>query len=224
MIDTHNSFSFQYGKIEIRAKLPLGDWLYPALWLKPKYDSYGPFYSSGRIVLAMARGNANLECDGKDLSSRTLEAGIMAGVRETMAKKMVELKLNEGWHTQFHNFSFTWTSESLSFSVDGGQENYLLKKGENIKDVINFDNPRVQWKSATPIAPFDKEFYISLGLFAGGMTDFPDSCKSGGQPKPWRNKAVKALANFWQAKEQWFGTWNNEDSALQIDYIKVIAL
>lgn len=28
-LSTKNTFSFQYGKIEIRAKFPNGDWLYP---------------------------------------------------------------------------------------------------------------------------------------------------------------------------------------------------
>jgi beta-glucanase (GH16 family) len=25
-----------YGKVEVKAKLPLGDWLWPAIWLLPK--------------------------------------------------------------------------------------------------------------------------------------------------------------------------------------------
>lgn len=28
-ISTKNSFSFKYGKIEIRTRLPRGDWIYP---------------------------------------------------------------------------------------------------------------------------------------------------------------------------------------------------
>jgi beta-glucanase (GH16 family) len=30
------SFAFKYGRIEITAKMPKGDWLWPALWLLPK--------------------------------------------------------------------------------------------------------------------------------------------------------------------------------------------
>jgi beta-glucanase (GH16 family) len=29
-------FTFMYGKVEVKAKLPLGDWLWPAIWLLPK--------------------------------------------------------------------------------------------------------------------------------------------------------------------------------------------
>lgn len=28
-INTRNKFSFQYGRVEVRAKLPIGDWIYP---------------------------------------------------------------------------------------------------------------------------------------------------------------------------------------------------
>lgn len=38
---TVHSFNFRYGTIEIRAKLPAGDWLWPALWLMPKVNAYG---------------------------------------------------------------------------------------------------------------------------------------------------------------------------------------
>lgn len=30
-INTKESFTFKYGRVDIRAKLPLGDWLYPGV-------------------------------------------------------------------------------------------------------------------------------------------------------------------------------------------------
>jgi beta-glucanase (GH16 family) len=30
------SFAFKYGRLEIKAKMPKGDWIWPALWLLPK--------------------------------------------------------------------------------------------------------------------------------------------------------------------------------------------
>ena len=32
------SFSFTYGRVEVRAKLPKGDWLWPAIWMLPRYN------------------------------------------------------------------------------------------------------------------------------------------------------------------------------------------
>jgi hypothetical protein len=43
-LTTVNSFAFKYGVMEIRAKLPAGDWLWPALWLLPKKWVYGGWF------------------------------------------------------------------------------------------------------------------------------------------------------------------------------------
>jgi beta-glucanase (GH16 family) len=40
---TAESFSFRYGRIEVRAKLPRGDWLWPAIWMLPRYNEVGVF-------------------------------------------------------------------------------------------------------------------------------------------------------------------------------------
>jgi beta-glucanase (GH16 family) len=37
-LTTVNSFSFKYGRVEVRAKLPKGKWLWPAIWLLPRYQ------------------------------------------------------------------------------------------------------------------------------------------------------------------------------------------
>lgn len=53
-----NSFSFKYGRLEVRAKLPSGDWMWPAIWLLPKYNQYGEWPSSGEIDIVESRGNS----------------------------------------------------------------------------------------------------------------------------------------------------------------------
>jgi beta-glucanase (GH16 family) len=32
---TVNSFNFKYGRVEVRAQLPKGDWIWPAIWMLP---------------------------------------------------------------------------------------------------------------------------------------------------------------------------------------------
>lgn len=56
---TANSFSFKYGRVEFRAKLPKGDWLWPALWMLPKHNEYGNWPASGEIDIMETRGNMN---------------------------------------------------------------------------------------------------------------------------------------------------------------------
>ncbi|KAJ7244285.1 hypothetical protein C8J57DRAFT_1364321, partial [Mycena rebaudengoi] len=40
-VSTRRSASIKFGRVEIRAKLPTGDWLWPALWMLPVDDAYG---------------------------------------------------------------------------------------------------------------------------------------------------------------------------------------
>ena len=56
-LTTVNSFSFKYGRVEVRAKLPKGDWLWPAIWLLPKHNEYGEWPASGEIDIMESRGN-----------------------------------------------------------------------------------------------------------------------------------------------------------------------
>lgn len=45
---TIDSASIKYGKVEVRARLPRGDWLWPAIWMLPKYSAYGGWPASGK--------------------------------------------------------------------------------------------------------------------------------------------------------------------------------
>jgi len=49
---------FRYGRVEIRARMPKGDWLRPAIWMLPQNDTYGPFPMSGGIDIVTSRGNS----------------------------------------------------------------------------------------------------------------------------------------------------------------------
>lgn len=49
-----NSTSIAYGKIEVRAKIPRGDWLWPAIWMLPKDNKYGAWPMSGEIDVSVS--------------------------------------------------------------------------------------------------------------------------------------------------------------------------
>ena len=48
-LTTKKTFSMKYGKVSFKAKMPSGDWLWPAVWLLPKDDVYGGWPRSGEI-------------------------------------------------------------------------------------------------------------------------------------------------------------------------------
>lgn len=46
-----------FGKVEVVAKMPQGDWLWPAIWMMPENSTYGDWPRSGEIDIAESRGN-----------------------------------------------------------------------------------------------------------------------------------------------------------------------
>ena len=49
-IRTAETFAFKYGRVEVTATLPRGDWMWPAIWLMPTNAAYGTWPASGEIV------------------------------------------------------------------------------------------------------------------------------------------------------------------------------
>ncbi|KAL1123445.1 hypothetical protein AAG570_002525, partial [Ranatra chinensis] len=161
-IHTKNTFSFRYGKVQITAKMPLGDWIVPELWLLPKSDSYGSYYSSGKIRLAMARGNEDLKLGKDDLGNSELECGVLMGVGDDIQGRVTKWHEGEGWSNKFHNFTFQWTPDNLSFSVDDSTPvDLITPPGGRLSDQIDFKSrPPKSWNKGSNIAPFDKEVIV----------------------------------------------------------------
>lgn len=55
--------------------------------------------------------------------------------------------------------------------------------------------------------PFDQRFYLILSLAVGGTNGyFPDG--EGG--KPWIDRGLNPMGDFWRAAGQWLPTWPEE--------------
>jgi beta-glucanase (GH16 family) len=73
---TKGALSIQYGRVEVEAQLPAGDWLWPAIWMMPEEDKYGPWPNSGEIDIMESRGNNyTYKMGGNNLASSTLHWG-----------------------------------------------------------------------------------------------------------------------------------------------------
>ncbi|XP_076239259.1 beta-1,3-glucan-binding protein [Calliopsis andreniformis] len=215
---TKDHFYFRYGKIEIRAKFPEGDWLYPEIWLEPKYNNYGPGYASGCIILGLARGNNNLiNVNNRTIfDSRRLDFGVRID-RSTGLENYMVSKIRENgpkWTKDFHVYTTIWTSDGFQFFVDGDEVDRLTPDTDGWLNDDKFDK----------MAPFDQEFYITIGVGVGGIRVFPDETTNSGSPKPWRNVGAKAMLQFWNQRNQWLPIWRQENgahTALEVDYIRV---
>lgn len=212
-INTKDSFSFRYGKIEVRAKLPKGDWLFPLIALEPQTSDYGiSGYASGQLRVAYIRANPVLRTrSGQAIDGSYLFGGAILKTGEADRDSWLKsIQGSEHWGNQFHTYSLTWTDNSITLAVDGSP--YAIING-------GFNR-----NSASAMAPFDKEFYITLALSAGGISDFPDGCMSGVNVKPWQNSHPKAELMFWNARDKWGRTWTEQSSRLVVDYVRVWAL
>ncbi|KAK0078326.1 hypothetical protein PV325_002678 [Microctonus aethiopoides] len=215
---TKQSFTFRYGKIEIRAKLPEGDWLYPEMWLQPKYSTYGVGYSSGRVILGMARGNENLidsrPNTKRDFSSRQLEFGLRTGpIGNVTEEKVIKEKQIGIWTEDFNVFTTIWNKNGFVFKVNDEVVGRVRQSQSN--------------EQVNNMAPYDLEFYLMLGVGVGGMRVFPDETRSGYYEKPWKNVGAKAMLRFWQAKDQWLSSWkrgNKYKTSLKVDYVRVCCI
>jgi len=75
-LTTKGRKSIKYGRVEVTAKLPKGDWMWPAIWMMPETDTYGEWPRSGEIDIMEARGNSpSYSIGGRDKFSSSLHWG-----------------------------------------------------------------------------------------------------------------------------------------------------
>ena len=118
-ISTKGKKTIKYGKIEVVAKLPAGDWLWPAIWMMPDADVYGSWPQSGEIDIAEARGNDPDKLDGgRDQISSTLHWGPNSdedGYWRTLGLKKLP---RTDYSKAFHTFGLEWSPKYIFTYLD----------------------------------------------------------------------------------------------------------
>jgi beta-glucanase (GH16 family) len=149
---TKGKRSIQYGKIEVVAKMPKGDWLWPAIWMMPEDDAYGPWPMSGEIDIAESRGNSpNNYTDGRNSIISALHWGPSP---ETDAFWRTSGKHNlrrTDYSEAFHTYGLEWTKDYLFMYID----NQLLVRLDTQKSPLpvrlaNTDHSKCSSSSSPP--------------------------------------------------------------------------
>jgi beta-glucanase (GH16 family) len=143
-INTRGKFEFQYGRLTIRAKMPKGRGAWPALWLMGNTEKNRVRWPlCGEIDLVEFAGN---------------RPGIITCAIHTdtynhriNTDKGTSIPVPDA-SDQFHDYTLDWTTNYLSFQIDG-KEFFKVEKLEN--DRVN------EW-------PFDQPFYLIINLAVGG--------------------------------------------------------
>lgn len=146
-IHTANTYSFKYGKIAARIKLPEGEGIWPAFWMLGSNinESGGdtPWPQCGEIDILELYGSKN---DG--VIEGNLHYADASGSHAMMGAVSYELeqgKFSDG----FHVFELEWDESRISWFVDGTQ----------------FASTQI---SAQEMSEFHKDFYILLNIAVGG--------------------------------------------------------
>lgn len=145
-ITTAGKKEFKYGYIETRAKLPVGQGIWPAFWMLGSNIKQVVWPKAGEIDI--------LEYVGKEpgMVFTTLHTKANHGDNGS-SKKTPFPKIEEGFHT----YGVDWTKEKMDFYVDD-------------KLVFTF-NPK---DKSEDVWPFDQPFYIILNVAIGGNFGGPE--------------------------------------------------
>lgn len=148
-VSTRGRFSFREGRVEIRAKLPVGAGMWPALWLLPNDEGRHPFGRNGEIDIA--------EAVGRTPSSvfATLHFNYEAGAGGRIGGS---LDTREPLDRSFHVFAVEWDTGEVRWFLD---DQLYFRAGKNT----------VMWPAppgAALPAPFDQPFYLIMNLAVGG--------------------------------------------------------
>jgi beta-glucanase (GH16 family) len=104
---TKDKFSFKYGKIEVRAKLPVGGGTWPAIWMLGSNISTAGWPACGEIDIMEHKGN-----EPNKISSAFHYPGFSGGGAVTS-----NLTISNA-ATEFHVYKAEWTNSSIKIYVD----------------------------------------------------------------------------------------------------------
>ena len=139
-ITTKDKIEFQYGTVEVKAKLPRGKGVWPAIWMLGHDidENYWPRCGEIDIMEYVGRMPGQIH--------NTLHTTDSYGISKNTKMTTVN-NIEDG----FHVYKMNWNKNHIQFSIDN--------------DIVYTFAP--ENKSDT-IWPFDKPFYLILNLAIGG--------------------------------------------------------
>tara|TARA_R110002096_G_scaffold435214_1_gene659763 strand:- start:3312 stop:4907 length:1596 start_codon:yes stop_codon:yes gene_type:complete len=135
--------SWKYGRIEVKAKLPKGVGLWPAIWMLGNNRKEVGWPECGEIDIMEHVGF------NPDSIFGTIHTKAYNHTKGT--EKGKKIFINKPYD-DFHVFAVEWTPEKMDFILDDTVYNHIE----------NEHKTKAEW-------PFDQEFYLILNVSVGGM-------------------------------------------------------
>lgn len=147
---TSGKRDFTYGRVEVRARVPKAQGVWPAIWMLPTQWTYGDggWPANGEIDLM------EFVSSEPDVVHTSLHTTNHNHARRTQ----ITAKLHDPtFSTAYHVFALEWLPESLTWFIDD-------------RRVLRFENPHTNHADW----PFDKDFHVLLNVAVGGWGGTPD--------------------------------------------------
>lgn len=145
---TQNKQQFQYGRIDIRAKLPVGKGIWPALWMLGTNIPQVGWPTCGETDIMELIGKYPQEIFGTLHYANSIGANASVGSNYSIS--------SGDFSQQFHVFSLVWKQDSISLLVDNNI--YFSGSAQNISGNV--------W-------PFNSTSFFIFNVAVGG--DWPGS-------------------------------------------------
>ncbi|MFC1568874.1 family 16 glycosylhydrolase [bacterium] len=142
---TKNKGDWKYGRFEIKAKLPQGQGIWPAIWMMPTENMYGGWAASGEIDIMEFLGHELNKVYGTLHYGGSYPQNVYTGDNFVLPQGT--------FHEDFHVFAIEWDTTSISWFVDD-----------------SLYQTQTHWHSTngTYPAPFDQRFFLILNVAIGG--------------------------------------------------------
>lgn len=140
--------SFQYVRLQVRAKVPAGRGTWPAIWMMPLMSAYGGWPNSGEIdIMEYVGYNPGVVYS----TIHTERFNSMLGTQIGFSKNVPDVE------SVFHLFELVWKPGHMESLVDG------VKYAE-----FNYTPALTKDSSYEECFPFDSPFFLILNVAVGG--------------------------------------------------------
>ena len=145
-VNTKDKFEFQYGTVEVRAKLPDGHGLWPAIWMLGDNIREVGWPASGEIDIMEFVGRK------PDTIHNALHTPASHGDTENIETTRIENVTSD-----FHVFKMNWTEDAITFYIDE-EKTYTFSPSVKNEETYPYRHP----------------FYFLLNLAVGGNFGGPE--------------------------------------------------
>lgn len=224
--------SITFGKVEVTAKLPAGDWIFPTIGLDPEDLIYGHFPASGGIDIVQSRGNPiSFISGGRNKIDSIVHFGADGHPytdQANWARNRVKLSRSE-FSAGFHTFGLEWTPTYIRTWLDYPSNTILEVKWPKgfwpkadyarYTNDVNYKYLADPWTNGSLAAPYDVPFHLTLRSNVGAVNGMFADVTS----KPWYDGSGRGAAMIaFQDNTTWVDSWGMD--AQHTMYIKEVKM